>query len=273
MNGIKSSGRYNWRARSLLSTLLVSTVLGVVTASSQPGLEVPIPGEAFAQGVQPSLPAPVAPNPSAPSGADSSVTADMPVNRSGFPTVSYDESVPPEVVAALQKGGCVVLLRHALTDYRTVDSGVLGDRAGQRTLSAEGQEQARQLGRAWQLLDVPVGVVLASPVFRASDTAALAFGPERARVSELLTADDYADARYGGWVDIVRAWLSTPVEEGNLVLVGHRTPFERYTGLAFPDSVLPEGGMAVLRPDGLGGFAFIGTLTAEELAAEAERRY
>ena len=89
----------------------------------------------------------------------------------------------------------------------------------------------------------------------------------KGRVTEVLTADDYADDRYLRWVETVQSWLGTPAEGGNLVLVGHRTPFERYTGLAFPDRVLPEGGVAVVRPGGSGGFTLVGTLTAEELAA------
>ena len=45
-------------------------------------------------------------------------------------------------------------------------------------------------GRALAALGVPLGQVLASPVFRARDTAELAFGA-RAVVEPLLTADDY----------------------------------------------------------------------------------
>ena len=195
----------------------------------------------------------------------------MPLNPSGFPTVSFDGTEPSEVIAAMRSGRHVILLRHALTDYSTRDSGVLGDRARQRTLSAEGQAQARGLGRAFRALNIPVDIVLASPVFRASDTAALAFGADDARVSDILTADDYADDHYRRWVETVQGWLSTPSEGGNLVLVGHRTPFERYAGLAFPDRMLPEGGMAVIRPDGSGGFTLVGTLTAEELTAEAAK--
>ena len=255
----------------LIVVLLLLVSVSVAVAFQQSGSSAPTPAEAFAQGTPPSMPPPVTPNPSAPSGADGSVTADMLLNPSGFPTVSYDDTEPCEVIAALQEGGYVILLRHALTDYSTRDSGVLGERARQRTISAEGQAQARGLGRAFRALDIPVNLVLASPVFRASDTAALAFGVEEARVTEVLTADDYADDRYRRWIETVRGWLGTPLEGGNLVLVGHRTPFERYTGLMFPDSVLPEGGVAVIRPGGSGGFALVGTLTAEELAAEAAR--
>ena len=255
--------------RTVLVAALLLVSASVAVAFQQPDPRTPTPAEAFAQGTPPPMPPPVTPNPSAPSGADGSVTTDMPVNPSGFPTVSYDKTEPREVIAALREGGHVVLLRHALTNYSKRDSGVLGDRARQRTLSAEGQAQARGLGRAFRALDIPVDLVLASPVFRASDTAALAFGVQGARVTEVLTADDYADDRYLRWVETVQSWLGTPVEGGNLVLVGHRTPFERYTGLAFPDRVLPEGGVAVVRPGGSGGFTLVGNLTAEELAAAA----
>ena len=81
----------------------------------------------------------------------------------------------------MREGGHVILLRHALTDYSKRDSGVLGDRARQRTLSARDKHKRGGLGRAFRALDIPVDRVLASPVFRASDTAALAFGVEGAR--------------------------------------------------------------------------------------------
>ena len=74
----------------------------------------------------------------------------------------------------MQDGGKVIYLRHAATNPNEVDTGRLADRAGQRNLSPAGIEQAKEIGRAFSSLHIPVNEVLASPVFRARDTAELA---------------------------------------------------------------------------------------------------
>ena len=43
--------------------------------------------------------------------------------------------------------------------------------------------------------------ILTGPVFRARDTAELAFGPERVEVTDSLLADDYAGGRWQWVVD------------------------------------------------------------------------
>jgi len=80
------------------------------------------------------------------------------------------------LVAALRAGGVVAVMRHGITDRSQVDTGDLGNRAGQRNLSAEGRAQSLRTGRAVAVLGIPLGQVLTSPVFRARDTADLAFG-------------------------------------------------------------------------------------------------
>ena len=100
---------------------------------------------------------------------------------------------PAEVlVAAIQDGGKVIYLRHAATNQREVDTGRLGDRSGQRNLSADGIRQAERLGHALRALRVPLNEILASPVFRARDTAELAFGEDQIKVTMDLVADEYA---------------------------------------------------------------------------------
>ncbi len=206
-----------------------------------------------------------------PSGADSSVTEAMPTNSSGFPTVSYDGTEPAEVVAALQAGDHVVFIRHALTDYAQRDTGDVENRSGQRNLSAAGKAQAEQIGQALRRLGIPNSEVYAGPVFRARDTAELAFGVANVELTDALIADDYAGGTFGAAVDAARSLLADPPAEGtNRVLVGHRTPVEIYTGLEFPDAVLPEGALAVFAPAGEGGADLVGTITAEELVAASD---
>jgi phosphohistidine phosphatase SixA len=171
----------------------------------------------------------------------------------------------------MQDGGKVIYLRHAATNQQEVDTGRLGDRSGQRNLSRDGVRQAESLGRALRALRVPLNEILASPVFRARDTADLAFGGSQINVTMDLVADDYAGNQLSTMIQATTRLLRTPPGPGmNRVLVGHRTPLEMVTGRMFPDSVLPEGAMAVFLP----GAApqLLGTITAERVVMSATSR-
>jgi phosphohistidine phosphatase SixA len=153
-------------------------------------------------------------------------------------------------IALLRAGGLNLYIRHAITDRRQVDTGRRGDRAGQRNLSAAGEEQAVRLGGAFAALQIPVAEVLTSEVFRALETAQLAFGPARVRVERDLIADDYtpgdpfADAR------AVSRRLAEPVQGGNRVMVGHIVPLGFVLGRGLAQEEFPEGAMGVFRPTG-----------------------
>jgi phosphohistidine phosphatase SixA len=177
------------------------------------------------------------------------------------------QPTPGQLAAAMREGGKVVFLRHARTVQEQIDTGRLGDRAGQRNLSPQGIEQARALGRAFRELEIRFGRILASPVYRARDTAELAFGAGNFMESMEVVADDYAGGQLNFMVESSRRLLRTPQPAGtNLLLVGHRTPLEMVTRRRFPDTILPEGAMAIFEPGGSEG-RLIGTLTAEELIA------
>ena len=189
---------------------------------------------------------------------------------------------PEEIlIAAIADGGKVIYLRHATTDPNQPDSGKIGDRAGQRNLTEAGRQLARQLGPAFSSLRIPVDEIFASPVFRAQDTAELAFGADRVKVTMDLIADDYAAKTMnptGGSVlqnmlDATRRLLITepPVPGTNRVLVGHRGPLELVTKLKFPDTTFPEGSLAIFQPGGTEP-QLLGTLTAERLLKSAALR-
>jgi phosphohistidine phosphatase SixA len=179
---------------------------------------------------------------------------------------------PAEVlVAAIQDGGKVIYLRHAATNQREVDTGRLGDRSGQRNLSADGIRQAERLGHALRALRVPLNEILASPVFRARDTAELAFGKDQVKVTMDLVADEYAGDHLKAMIEATKRLLRTLPGPGmNRVLVAHRMPLEMATGRMFPDSVLPEGAMAVFLPSAVP--QLLGTITAERVVLSAESR-
>ena len=182
-----------------------------------------------------------------------------------------EQSEAEILVAAIQDGGKVIFLRHAATNPDEIDTGRLGDRAGQRNLSPAGIEQAQGLGPAFAGLYIPLDEILTSPVFRARDTAELAFGPARITVTPDLVADDYAGSQLGAMLEATGRLLRTPPPPGmNRLLIGHRTPLEMVTGSRFPDSVLPEGAMAVFLPGDTP--RLLGTITAERLMRSATVR-
>ena len=88
------------------------------------------------------------------------------------------------LVAALRAGGLVLFFRHADTRGEPCDSLYrIGQRDGQRNLAPEGRAQAVRIGARLVEFGIPVArPVLAGPVFRARDTAELAFGVARVEV-------------------------------------------------------------------------------------------
>lgn len=169
-----------------------------------------------------------------------------------------------QALALLRPGGLNLYLRHAITDRTQADTGRLGDRAGQRNLSAAGIAQARALGDAFRRHAIPVAEVLSSAVFRARDTAELAFGEARVRIERDLVADDYtpgdalADAR------AVSARLAQPVAGGNRVMVGHIVPLGMILGRPLAQAEFPEGSFGAFRPLGA-RWDFAGFVRAETL--------
>ena len=123
----------------------------------------------------------------------------------------------PDLPKKLREGGYVIVFRHSTTDWSQRDADVTNfdDRTTQRNLSAEGEATARAIGQSIAALKLPIGRVIASPMWRCRDTAQLAFG--RHEVSNDLF-------QRGGQSRAVRVdLLSTPTEKGkNLVLVTHQ---------------------------------------------------
>jgi len=170
-----------------------------------------------------------------------------------------------EALALLRGGGLNLYMRHAITDRSQIDTGRRGDRAGQRNLSAAGQAQARALGEAFRRHALPVAEVLTSEVFRALDTARLAFG-DGVAIHPSLIADDYTSGDAGADARAVAALLGRPVAGGggNRVLVGHIVPMGMILGRGLAQAEFPEGCLALFRPQA-GARAFLGFVAAAQL--------
>jgi phosphohistidine phosphatase SixA len=171
--------------------------------------------------------------------------------------------IPTErALALLRAGGLNLYIRHAITDRSQFDTGRRGDRAGQRNLSAAGEVQARALGEAFRRHAIPVAEVLTSEVFRALETAQLAFG--QARVEFDLIADDYAPNDPFVNARAVSRRLAEPVAGGNRVMVGHIVPMGMVLGRGLAQAEFPEGCLALFRPGG-SAWEHLGFVAAEQL--------
>jgi phosphohistidine phosphatase SixA len=156
--------------------------------------------------------------------------------------------------APLMGGGFNLYLRHAITDRSQRDTGRLHDRAGQRNLSEAGRAQARAIGAGIARSGIPLGALRTSPVYRASDTAAL-LGLPLPVVSDMdLVADDYSPDVAATIAALRRAFATPPAPGTNSLLVGHIEPLGMATGRRLSQQEFPEGGLAVIRPGGAAGF-------------------
>ncbi|MCP1676029.1 phosphohistidine phosphatase SixA [Natronocella acetinitrilica] len=165
--------------------------------------------------------------------------------------VTPDDSEGAALVDRLRDGGLVLYFRHADTTDMACDSTYrIGERDGQRNISPHGEEQSRGIGATMADLGIPLAdPILAGPVYRARDTAELAFGAERVEIVDGLLADDYAGGRLRWVLDEHRRLMNQqPLSGLNQVLVGHRTPAIMVLGPAVGGRIFPEGAALVLQP-------------------------
>lgn len=165
-------------------------------------------------------------------------------------SINPPSSLPQHPISAarlageLRKGGYILYLRHAATDFSQNDAQMSSfeDCAAQRNLLERGREDARRIGTAVRRIGIPIGKVLASPYCRTVETARLAFGRAE-KTQEVRGGPAQADdpKRY----DALRRLLSTrPAPGMNTVVSSHGNPFHAVAGPPY----LHEGEVAVLKP-------------------------
>jgi phosphohistidine phosphatase SixA len=163
----------------------------------------------------------------------------------------------PALVAALRRGGYVVYFRHAATDFSMTDTdtGNLTECSKQRNLNAAGRADARAIGKAWRMLRLPVGAVLASRYCRTRETARLAFGRFTASSDITSLPSAATDAERARRVTALRRLLSRPPQRRNTILVAHLFNIQEAAGVS-----IEEGEAAVFRPLGARGFRLVATV-------------
>jgi len=155
------------------------------------------------------------------------------------PNAGSQALVPADSAFTLMnRGGYTMIWRHAETDWTRQDAPGSADRALQRNLTARGEADARAIGQMFKHLGVPVGEVVASPMWRTRETAELAFG--KARLDTALRTLDQNAAQKA----IIAA---APVRGTNRVLVTHHFIIERNVPGIRPGMV-NEGEAVIVRP-------------------------
>jgi phosphohistidine phosphatase SixA len=156
------------------------------------------------------------------------------------------------LVKTLQKGGYVIVMRHASSPRDAPDkqSANPDNTKPERQLDEAGRKTAIAMGQAIRDLKIPIGSVLSSPTYRALETVRLAqFGVPQT-FAEL---GDNGQSMQGG-TPAQAAWLQQQVTHfpvgTNTILVTH---FPNITG-AFPQwsSGLADGEALIFGPDGKG---------------------
>lgn len=172
-----------------------------------------------------------------------------------LPVESMATEPPAELLAALHRGGHVLLVRHAQTEPGVGDPpGMrLSDCATQRNLSAAGREQARAIGAAVRSRAIPVAAVRSSQWCRCLDTARLAFGDD-APIGAWPALNSFFDDRSGEAARTreLRAALGDVPRTANVVWVTHQVNITAFTG------VVPAPGEIVVVRSSADGVTVVG---------------
>jgi hypothetical protein len=177
------------------------------------------------------------------------------IAMAGLGRFAYSEWREAQIVEVLKVGGNVVYLRHAdriagakepFDEHSPLAA--FQDCGPQRNLTAEGREDAKQVGQTFRRWRVPVDLVVALPLCRTLETARLAFGPAVAADASLYD------------VGYLRTLVSQPPQRGNTILVGSEDQLYRLVG-----TKLKPGEAAVFLPDGKAGFRYLGDLDQDDL--------
>ncbi len=166
-----------------------------------------------------------------------------------------------DLVAALQHGGYVILLRHADTDTSMKDKDTvdLADCDTQRILTSKGRMNARTIGQSIDQLNIPIGEVIASPLCRTMWTAELAFGRAEANTGLREPKPKSTENAKKAALALEPLLSMTPKNGMNTVLITHGFNVQAVTGF------LPaEGEAVIIKPESNGTFTVMGRLLSSQ---------
>lgn len=173
-----------------------------------------------------------------------------------------ESSLPEALVSKLRQGGLLIFFRHAKTpNYQGADDNDIDNCATQRNLSKEGREQAAAIGEAFRALEIPVGIVRASPLCRTMDTAWLAFGhferDANMRLHGTNPAQEPEEAKT--WRNLRNIAKILPLPGTNTVFISHGT-----IGEVFGGNYLDEGEAIIIEPDGKGNWQMLAQVKSDQ---------
>lgn len=165
------------------------------------------------------------------------------------------------LMEALQGGGYTIVLRHARTDrsFQEAMNVVPTSRAQQRNLNDEGVRDARLMSVVFKKYDIPFGDVLASPMFRATETAEYAVRPARTTMV-LRTFPTLDDAR--------ALIAESPAQGTNRLVVTHHFVIEAHVPGIKPGDI-GESEAVVVRAGPDGTIALVGRILLADWATLA----
>jgi phosphohistidine phosphatase SixA len=158
-----------------------------------------------------------------------------------------------DLMKALSTGGYTILLRHARTDHSFQEAiGTIPvERSAQRNLSAEGVRDAALMGVVLRKYHIPIGEIIASPMFRARETAEMAAGnPTISMALRVFPSTDEQAA-------LVAA---APKPGTNRLLVTHHFVIEKHVPGITPGEI-GESEAAIVRRTPDGHVAFVGRIS------------
>ena len=168
-----------------------------------------------------------------------------------------------ELISTLEKGGNVLVMRHASSPREVPDAKTANadNTNRERQLDEAGRTTATKMGKAMRDLKIPIGDVLSSPTYRALETVRLAMWANVMPTPELGDGGQSMQ----GVADTQAMWLQKKVTEmprsANTILVTHMPNLTR----AFPQvSGVADGEALIFRPDGKGNAPLIGRIKIEE---------
>lgn len=162
--------------------------------------------------------------------------------------------------AALAKPGAIALFRHATAPgVGDPPAMKLGICATQRNLDAQGQAEARRLGKLFRDRGIQVGAVMHSQWCRTEETARLAFeGSAPLRDEPAFNSffgsrgEGEGDRQTAAAREVLRRWKGP----GVLVVVTHQVNITQLTG----STLSSADGVVVRVPDGNGPLQVLGRL-------------
>ena len=166
-----------------------------------------------------------------------------------------------QLVSKLQKGGYVIYFRHAMTDWeqRDSDRNNLENCKTQRKLSEKGRAAGKSIGKAFEALNIPVGIVYSSPYCRCIDTGKLAFDDVSVTfdLKGLAETERQESERR---VNVLKNMLATTPPTGrNTILISHSDNILKAANFS-----VNEGDAVVFKPLEADGFKLLAYITSDQ---------